>query len=364
MASVYTRRQHANKLIRELRKLGPARAMTQEKYWRGGELFCRRYFEECDAIVFHEPAAGLEWAEVAPYLASMVDVADERQRPELVAYAYGVEGSGYRAAGDFEAAERSYDEALKVANREGLSDSDRADIHRRLAVLRTDQKRYDEALGEADRAIEVFRSEESFQAQQDLAEALTVRGAVHLVSGDHAQSIRWFAEALTLADLATSRRTYHAAIHNIAYALARSACGDPEIIGKGYRFIREARRKLKNGHRSVPRAKLLWIESLLLAQTKPAPAVEGYLAARCDLIELEAAQEVCLISLDLGALYLRGERWSELLALAAETVQLAERLKVREEGIGALRLWTEAVQGEAVEAVLKAARGARQTIEG
>ncbi len=363
MTTTYTRKQHAQRLLAELRKAGdPSRVMTEPKFWRCGEPFCLRYFEECDAVLFEDPARGLEWAKLAPFLAGMLDCEEGLRRKELIAHGHAVRGSAERAAGDFKGAEESYSKALQLARREGIGESVRGNVWRRLAVLRMDQKRFAESFELADRAIAIYRAESSFQARQDLAWSLVVRGLAQLNAGQHKESLLWLVEALQYADPKASPRTYQTAVHNSAYAVTRGACDDPEAIGQAYRHIRTARRKLRDQHRSLPRAKLVWLEGLLLARVHAGRAEEAYRDARGDLIRFGAAYDACLISLDLGALYLEAERWATLRELAAETLALAVRLEVDAEAVAALRLWSRAVEAEQAAAVAEQARAVRAAL--
>ncbi len=336
--------------------------MTELKFWRGGEAFCRRYFEECDAVLFQDPSRGLEWAQAATFLAGVMTCEDEGRRKVFLAQGYAIEGGAYRLVGDFARAESAYREARHLMKKDDFPAYEKANVRRRLACLRTAQKRFAEAHALVDQAIAVYRAAGGYQAKQDLAWALTTKGSAFNEEGRYDEALACFAEALRYADPVASPRTYHAAVHNTAASVALGV--SKGTVAQAFRHVRLARQRLRNRSRSLPRAKLVWLEGSLLAQIHAEDAEKAYRDARGDLTRFGAAYESCMISLDLGALLLEQERWAELRELAVETVQLAERLKVREEGLAALRLWAEAVQGEAVEAVLKASQAARQAIEG
>ncbi len=344
--------------MRELRSAEDLSTVTEDKFSRGGEPFCLLYFEECDSVLFEDPARGFEWASWAPFVAGFVELADEHRRNELGVHSAAILSVAHRALGNFPEAEAAFQNALALSKRRGVSSSGKANVYRRLAGLRIEQRRFEEARELADRAVAIYRQENSLEGRQDLSRALTVRGAVDLNNGEYSSSLAWFSEALCYVDATANRRTLQSAIQNSAQALAMQAL-DGQTIGNAYRNIRQARRNLRDAHPSIPRAKLMWLEARLLAQIDTTRAEAGFIAARRDLIRFHAAYDVCLIALDLGAVYQASERWEDLRELAAETLELALGLEVAEEAIAALRLWSEAVEAQVATAVKERAAAAR-----
>ncbi len=357
-----TRKRHAQRLLNTLRKSDdPGELLRRDKYWRAGEPFFQLYLEHCEAVIFENPARGLEWARPAPAFAGCIESSGARLK-ELEVAAYAVLGGAYRAIGEFDRAESIYRMAIKLSRREGFSETGKASLFRRLAVLRLAQKRFSEAKDLVARSLAIYR-EGSPGARKGLARSLTVQGMAHLRAGEVAESVPWFAEALRTVDPKADPRTFQCAIHDTAVAVGLG-CGAADS-GKALRLVRIARRDLRDRHRTVPRAKLYWLEGLCLSKAQgPADLVETTLKrALTDLVEFRAAYEACLVALDLSALYLRERRWSELRALAAETLELATRLKVDTEALAALRLWAQAVEAEVVVEVEEKIRQARLLID-
>ncbi len=328
--------------LRELRKLGePGRVVHTEKYWCTD--FYPHYLELVEDIVYEEPRKGLPWARGAVTLAVLIAEPQQRQR---LASAYAVLGSAELAAGDLQAAE----EAFKVATRKarGLSEPEQANVWQRLTHLRWLQGCRKDAEELSERAVAAHRT---VNDRKRLSQALQKRGVQRFL-GHQEGALADLLEALELAEPGT--RTYRAAIHNLATALALGA-HSPEALGSALQHIRQLRRATRL--RSIPGAKLLWIEGLVLGNVWATRRAEVVLKrARDRLAELGAAYAAVLAGLDLAALGLEDDR-----EIAAETLELAKRLGVEGEALAALKLWVDAVHGDGVEYTAREA--ARQALD-
>lgn len=350
-------RRQARRLLRNLKLPAEAeRVLYDPRCW--SEFFCGLFFERCSELLFEQPRKGFKLAEIAPRLAARVSA--ERcdggaLRPlELLVRAYTLLGGAYRVIGDHAGAERTYRMARQILDRHPIAAVERANFHRHLAGLRACQGRVTEALDLAERALAVYRTD---GCVDDLAWALVVRGTVQVARGRHGDGIEDFGEALAHVNPKLNPRVYHSAIHNLAYAVTASRMARFDLAA-ARRQVRRARRCIRNHRRSLPRAKLIWIEGLMFLKAGLYRRGEALLrAARQSFTGLDAPYEIALVSLDLAEVYLLDRRWSEMRKLTAETYQLFQSLCADKEALRTLRYWREAVLAQTVsEAAIATAR--------
>ncbi len=337
-------RRYAMDLLSEVKRTEKPGQVTQRpKYWRVGFLLV--YLEYCDDLLFEDPPRALEWAKVAPFLASFVEFDDEGRRNDLRARSYAVHGGALRLAGDFQQADHAFRRALEFSKRS----AERAGVQRRLALLRIQQGATAEAVDLATHAVEQLRKGEGLAADQELAKALVNRGISLFMNGAPSDSLQDFAEALVRADPTESPRTFFSALHNLAAALALES-GTPEAVVSASSFVRAARRQVREKRNSPLKLKLIWCEATLNAKMGADRwAEKAFKRARRGLKRVGSPWDVCLLSLDLGAFYQKHQQWPELLALAREVLELASAGGFDEEVVAALRLWKEAAEGQAGE---------------
>ena len=338
-------KKYGQKLIREL----PAdidRLLEQPRYW--DETFLDLYLDHCDEVLFRDPRKGLKLAELAPDLAEKVPKRRDRQsrlvRRELRVRSNAVHGGALRATGRLDEADEAYQAALRICGNGDVSALEEANLHHRLAVLRTTQRRFAESFELCQDAIETHRD---FGHDGFLGEALVILGVAYNESGRFEDAIPCFGEALQLTKNKTSR-TYHAAIHNLALALTGTK--DRASLKSALRYIREAKRRLRDHRRSLPKHKLTWIEGKLHVKiVLDLHAERLFRRARQGFLELGAPFELALVGLDLSLLLKREGRWPELEDLAAETFGRFRLLSADTESIAALSLWMDAVRAKKLD---------------
>ncbi len=290
----------------------------------------------------------------------------QRQHRETLVKAHAVLAAALRTIGRTDAAESEYELALKIADSAAISPSARAHLNHRLAVLRTSQKRFAEALALVEEAVELFRREGD---DLGLAEALAKRGYVLNEAGRFAEAIPHHGEALRLAGEALRRagrrrqppaavRVHSAARVNLVDALAQSS---PDSASRAIGLIRAAFRELRGIRRCRERHFCQWIEGKAwLRQGFRRRAAQAFEVAHRGFVRLDAPREIALVSLDLAAEYRHARRWKELEALAADTFDRFRELCGDFEAIAALSLWVDAVQAR--RGVKTAIEVARETI--
>lgn len=355
-----------------------------------GEIEKRRYehpdcldafLDSCQALIERHPAAGLTAAERAPaYLERIFPAGDAGS---LGMRTFGVLASAHLATGQIAAAEAACARAVTFP----ASPEEAAVQACRLAHLRCEQHRWEEALAEAEKAVRF--AERRFDANRPLREtdrfslagALVTRANVHNQAhsfgvGSLKESAVDLERALTVCSRRTAR-TRLAAVHNLA-SVAASAWigGEPGILqpSQVLELMRRLRqtfhREKKIRHRSVIHARTRWVMGLALAQEAVGLTrrAETYLrGAWDDLVALESYSDAAKLALDLGWWLLQDREWAKLRALARETAGASWARHYPAEWRAALDLWRDGARARrfkegALEEVYRTVRGIRVVV--
>ncbi len=341
----------ARRLLREMPR-DPEELLEVERY--RDPTFLRIFLDHVDDVIYRDPRAGLKLARVAPRLAELVPEGrgrgSRRRHREWLIRAHATLGGAYRATGRLDAAESEYALALRIADSLRISPPARANLCRRLAVLRACQKRYVEALELADEAAEIFRGRKD---RQGLAAAIATRGYVLNEEGRFADAIPYHGEALRIAGEALRVagrkrpaalvRVHQVARVNLADALAQSS--GAEAAAEALDQAREAGRALRGQRRCRARHHCQWIEGKAwLRLGLDRRAEQSLKVARRGFVRLDAPWEIALVSLELAAIYRLWGQWEDLETLAEDTFRRFRELSGDYEAISALSLWLDAVR--------------------
>ena len=342
--------EHIKRLVRELELPDQADLVIQRaKYW--SPTFCWLYLERCDELIFDDGHAGLQAAEVGPELAVLVSRFSHQ--PESYASlrlrAFGVLGSAFRAAGDLLQSEETYRAGLRLLRRERISVTEKANFLFRLAVLRSVQNRMKEALNLASFSVRVYRQASEPVRLQHLGEALVIRGHLHGLVEDIPAAMRDWSEALSCTDPRQRPRIHYCASHNLAYCLVEKGAVDSRSLAKVERHLSKARKFLSKRPKSKQKLRLVWLQGIIVLRFGSARRGEAALKnARRGFLEMEAAFEFALVSLDLGRHFYRSCELEELEILAVETQQLFSTLCADAQPNQALATWKDAVLAQTV----------------
>lgn len=342
--------EHIKRLIRELDLPEQADLVIQRaKYW--SPAFCWLYFEKCDELIFDDGHAGLRAAEVGPELVELVGrfSRDSEPHPPLRLRAFGVLGSAHRAVGDIARADEIYRKGRRLFKTERIPASEKANFMFRLAVLRSVQNRMEDALRLAGGSVRVYRRSSELIRRRHLGEALVIRGHLYGLVGDNAAAMKDWSEALSCTDPRTRPRIHHCASHNLAYALVEKGAVDSLSLSKVESHLTKARKFLSKRPRSKQKLRLVWLQGIIMMRFGSTRRGEAVLkTARRGFIEMEAAFELALVSLDLGRYLYRGGELGELRALAVETQQLFSAMCADPQANQALVVWRDAVLARTV----------------
>ena len=274
--------------------------------------------------------------------------------------AYAILAAACRATSQVAEADATYEKALRLSAGEDVAPSARALLYLQVAVLRAWQKRFEESLQLVDQATEIYEPADDFLG---MGMALSTRGYVYNESFRFSEAIPNHGRALKLLNPKSNsqaNRTYHATIHNLAYAVSQTSSS--KDLGAARSYIRASRSRLRQHRQSLPKHKLSWVEGLLLIQVGLTRRGEKLLDnARDGFLTLKAPYEIALVGLDLSALYHLEGRWDDLKTLAKETFRRFRELSADTEAIASLSLWNDAVMAKTLSDQLILT--ARKTIE-
>ncbi len=356
---------YAKSLLRELEGRTEL-ILEQPKHW--DLTFLRVYLDHCDKVLFDDPRTGLELAEMAPRLASLIPernphewrftrAAELRLHRELTARSHGTLGGAYRAGGRFKKAEQAYSAAFRVCDSGAVSSLIRANLCKRFAKLRSAQKRYSEAMDLVDFTIEVYEDRD----QDYFADALLTKGYILGESHRGSEAIPYFGRVLSLTrptrgSSRFSKRVFDCAAQNLASA-SSEGCHSQDLR-KGLYYVKLVKKSYARKPRSINKHRLEWIEGRILARLGSTRVAERrFLRAFKQFSMLGAPIEAGLVSLDLGLIYQQHGEWDKLEELAAETFERFHQLSSNQEAFAALRLCMEAAAaGEQFRANLVSVR--------
>ncbi|MCP3959940.1 MAG: hypothetical protein GY719_19010 [bacterium] len=338
-------KKYAQKLLREL-PVDVGTLLEQPRYW--DETFLWLYLGHCDDVLYHHPEKGLKLAVLAPRLSELVPERSgsegQRIHRELRVRSNAVYGGALRGAGTLDEAEAAFQTALQICEREDVPTLEESNLHHRLAVLRITQRKFDEAFELCRGAIKTYRTQ---RHDEYLGEALVIQGIAFSQSSQFAEAILHFGEALQLTKNKNTR-TYHSAIHCLALAFTKT--DDDGAVKSALRWIREAKRRLRNHRRSLPKHKLTWIEGMIYVKVCLERHGERlFWRAREGFLDVGAPFELALVGLSLSEVLCRQERWGDLKELAADTFGRFRLLSADTESIAVLSLWMDAVRAQKLE---------------
>lgn len=336
--------EHIKRLVRELDLPEQAdQVVLRSKYWT--PAFCWRFFERCDDLIFDDAHSGLQAAEVAPELVDLVCKfsRDREPRTPLKLRALCILGSAHRATGQLDQAERVYQTALALIEKEPVAEEELANLLFRIGCLRIMQQRSPEALDLADQAIASYRRASAETKRRYLGEVLTVRGTIHEMAGHSAAAVRDLSEALSCTDPRAYPRIHHVASHNLACILVCRTV-DSRSLSRVESYLRQARKFLSKRPRSVQKLRVIWLQGIIMIRFGSTRRGEAALnTARKGLVEMKAPFDMAMVSVDLGRYFFQSRQFSKLQALAIETQQLFKEQCSDQQANEALVSWGEEI---------------------
>lgn len=323
----------AEDLLAELAQLPPAeqvRRMASDRY--AVPSLVQHLIDTSHGVRYQDPAGMLHLANLARQAAQAcpVDAAGSAPRlADLRAQAWRQYGNSLRVLGHLREAE----EAISVARghlEEGTGDPLlRARFCTQAVSLRLAQRRFDEAIGLAEEAGQIYTDLEDDHA---FASTLVQKAIACLYAGEAEESIRILNRAIPLIQAERDPSLLLSACHNLVRSYIE--LGRPEQALSLYSETRDLYRRSED---PLFQLRFAWQEGLLLRDLGHLRVSETTLLhARQGFMDRELFYEAALISLDLAAVYVKLRAEDQLKQTVAETVPIFRALGVERELLGSL----------------------------
>jgi hypothetical protein len=214
----------------------------EERYWTAP--FVAAFVEKVDSLLLEDPHKAFRVSEALPKVAHRLRPEDlpggERQRATLRVWAWAVRGSACRAAEQLIKADNAFQRAFKLA--QNVAPWAMGEAWRRLAALHL--MRNSSAIWQAlDKAAKAYAGHD-----QGLADIQILRGLAFIELVDApAEAAECCAQALRLIGqpgTRRARRSWAAAIQNLALALVRDETATPSQFKPAISQLQTARRAL------------------------------------------------------------------------------------------------------------------------
>jgi tetratricopeptide (TPR) repeat protein len=321
---------------------------------------CEQMLARCRELRRYGPEAMVTAASLAVGLAGGIspEVAGPLALADLQARAWGERGNARRIADDIPGAEADLARALeKVA--EGTGDPQLlARLMDLTASLRTDQRRFGEAIELLDWVCGIHRE---LGESHEAGRALILKSNVAAYALDLDEAVRLLGQGLALIDADREPGLALAAVHNLLSHLV-----DSGQISEARRVFRESRELYAAFGGPLENLKARWLEGRIeLGLGRPAEAERAFLAVRSGFEQSDLPYDMAIVALDLAALWLEQGRNREIQALLDETVRVFQARGIRREAIAALLMLREAFERErATAALVRTVAAELQRLEG
>ncbi len=262
---------------------------------------------------------------------------------DLQARSWATLGNARRLAGDVQGAERAFGTAEGHLSRGSGDPSEEARLLEYKSSLRRSERRFDEALGLIDEAIELYR----LLTERHLTGRALVRRGVILGFLDRLpESISALQAGLSLLDAASEPRIDLYGRHNLFCFLLEAG-----RLLEAQAMLSETRRLHRQVGEPLNMLRLHWLEGRLAAALGQMEEADEMLTdTRDGFLEAGLGLSAALVSLELAVLYVRREDLDGLKRLGDEMFPIFQERDVPREAIAELIVFQEAAQrGEVTE---------------
>jgi tetratricopeptide (TPR) repeat protein len=315
-----------------------ARVLDDESFQTWG--LCQLLLRQSLEAGFEDIARAVNYAELAVKISQhLEDTYDPHWVLDLRARAQAYLGNAQRVLGELRSAEISFLEAEILLSRSMTGNEIvRAEVFHLKASLRSAQRRFPEALALVDETLAIFREHHDSRSS-----GVSLLKAKILEDGeDLAGAIRILQELLEELDPEQEPRLAAYARYNLVLCLTEAG-----RYQEAERLLPEVSAQLAVQGKALNLVRLRWTEGkIALGLGRTAEAEEGFRQVRQDFLARAMGYDAALVSLDLGILYAREHRISELKWLAAEMAPIFESRDVRRESLAALVMFRNACEEE------------------
>jgi tetratricopeptide (TPR) repeat protein len=320
--------------------------------WGLAELLC----EESRAAAPDDADRAIELAELGVLVADSLaedDPVEVRWVYQLRAWTWAHLGNAFRVRGDFRGADEAFSlsgqwrEAgeLEVGDALGYGPA----ILNLEASLRSDQRRFPEALDLLSRAFDAYLHGDPENRDPHLAgRVLVSKGFILGVMEEPEQAIAVLREAEPLVDPGRDPRLLLCLRHNLVDNLGRAG-----RFGEAEALLPEVRELSRRVGTPLDAVRLQWSEGRIAAGLgRGDEARQAFDAARREFLGREMAFDAALVSLEMAVLSIQEGETSEVKELAREMVEIFRAQDVHREALAALTVFQNAAAREAATADL------------
>ena len=340
----------SQQLLEELDGHPPRRQETlvrnHPRYWTPG--FCSALISRSHEARFTSTAVMCQQAHLAVLVAESLstELLDQETVEDCRARSWAALGNALRVSGDLNEA----DKALLTAQTRLLAGSGsgalRAQVLSQVASLRMDQRRFDDSLLVIQQVVQLWRS---LGDRREVTRALVLQASATGEGGKPRAAVRLLMEAGRLVDADAEPKLALILLHSIVRFHVDG--GQSEVA---LRLYFEARELYEQESDPLIRIKVLWLEGQIMsAERHLEPALKQLSAAREGFLAHGNRYEAAIVSLDLAAVFAKLDRFSEMRALARETLREMEERGVRREAIAALILLQQTATSDTALALIR-----------
>jgi tetratricopeptide (TPR) repeat protein len=322
-------RKYRERLLRQVRKTKPGilvgEVLTYSRFRK--PYLVEEYLARCDRLISTRPAEALQLAKVAPKYAKLTAL--EVGKPEdkrLEARAWAVLGSAHRGMGEYRAADEAFKSAAEIRG-------DRDEYYSlvcRVAVMRTEQRRYNEAIELADRSIAYFEKRYdptrkiNERDNYSLASALAIRGFTRFQAYNQGEDLNIslaaidYKRALEVCTRWTPRTRLNSLQSLISLICLGWLGGNQHIrvpavdIDRSFETLRQCIKKA-DGRVSVAYAKALWVQASArarIAGSMMVPRSECLFLEASELLRgLEQWEDFVHVTVEIAWWYIQSGEW-------------------------------------------------------
>jgi tetratricopeptide (TPR) repeat protein len=303
--------------------------------------FCRLLLRQSQEAVFDDPLQAVDLADLAVRIAGHLDDGyDPNWVLDLRAQAWGHLGNARRVVGELRSAEDALRRAEGFLARSTSGNTQaQAEIYALKSSLRRDQRRNEEALALAARALDLYRKNED---SHGIAKVILLNAQLLRETDDLEEAIVLLEKSEGEIDPVRESRLFAYLRYNLLCCLTLSGRHD-----EAERLLPEVQGLFRESAQPLDRVRLTWAEgSIALGRGRTGDAEALFRQVQGAFLERGMGYDAALVSLDLAILYVQEGRTAEIKQLAVEVMPAFESREVQREAMAALLMFQQACEEE------------------
>jgi len=308
---------------------------------------CQLLLQRSLAAVRQDPGAAFELADNAVRLTAHLGPAyDPQWVIGLRARALAVRGNARRVLAELRGADADFRKARACLSRSAMEGSRiEAEILDLESSLRRDQRRFEEALQKADRALDLYRENRD---DHGVGKVFLQKAKILEESNDLAGAVELLRRPFDWIDPEREPQLHASARYNLLCGLIHSG-RHPEAN----ELLGEVRELFRGTAQPLDRVRLRWAEgNIAWGLDRPAEAEAAFREVHRQFLDLKMDLNAALVALDLAVLLSEQGRTQELKALALDLLAVFEPREIHRESTAVLILFQRACEEERLTAEL------------